>query len=261
MTNPTDPETKTKDRKGLLWRYLPIATLAAGLVAFLTLGLHEYLTFETLKANRAELLDFVGRHLALATLIYVTCYAVSVAFSIPGGAVLTITGGFLFGLTTGTLATVIGATVGATGLFLAARLAFGEVLHKKAGKTIQKMEAGFRENAFNYLLVLRLIPLFPFWLVNLAPALLGVTLRTYVIATFIGIIPGTFVYTSIGNGLGAIFERGETPDLAIIFEPAILIPIVGLALLALLPIAYKKIKARKHNPAETEPSHDEPSHP
>ncbi len=244
MTDQTDPDRDSKAKKGLLWRYFPIAVLAAGLIAFFALGLHEYITFETLKANRTELLDFVGNNLALAILIYVVGYAVAVAFSIPGGAVLTITGGFLFGLTTGTLSTVVGATLGATGLFLAAQLAFGDVLRKKAGKNIQKMEAGFQENAFNYLLVLRLIPLFPFWLVNLAPALLGVKLRTYVIATFIGIVPGTFVYTSIGNGLGAIFDRGETPDLGIIFEPAILIPIVGLALLALLPIAYKKIKAR-----------------
>lgn len=251
MPDSTAPEEKANAGKSPFWRYLPMAVLAAGLAAFLSLGLQEYIAFETLKANRAELLDFVGRHLVLAVLLYVTCYAVSVAFSIPGGAVLTITGGFLFGLTTGTLATVVGATLGATGLFLAAKLAFGDVLQKKAGKTVQKMEAGFRENAFNYLLVLRLIPLFPFWLVNLAPALLGVPLRTYVIATFIGIIPGTFVYTSIGNGLGAIFDRGETPDLAIIFEPAILIPILGLALLALLPIAYKKMKARKHDSSET----------
>ncbi len=244
MTDHTDPDRDGEARQGLPWRYLPIAVLAAGLIAFFALGLHEYVTFETLKANRIELLDFVGHNLALAILIFIVGYAVVVAFSIPGGAVLTITGGFLFGLTTGTLSTVVGATFGATGLFLAARLAVGDVLRKKAGKIIQKMEAGFQENAFNYLLVLRLVPIFPFWLVNLAPALLGVTLRTYVIATFIGIVPGTFVYTSIGNGLGAVFDRGETPDLGIIFEPAILIPIVGLALLALLPIAYKKMKGR-----------------
>lgn len=244
MTDHTDPDRDGEARQGLPWHYLPIAVLAAGLIAFFALGLHEYVTFETLKANRIELLDFVGHNLALAILIFIVGYAVVVAFSIPGGAVLTITGGFLFGLTTGTLSTVVGATFGATGLFLAARLAVGDVLRKKAGKIIQKMEAGFQENAFNYLLVLRLVPIFPFWLVNLAPALLGVTLRTYVIATFIGIVPGTFVYTSIGNGLGAVFDRGETPDLGIIFEPAILIPIVGLALLALLPIAYKKMKGR-----------------
>jgi len=243
MTDQTNADKDRGARKGFVWRCLPIAVLTVGLISFFTFSLHEYVTFETLKANRIELLDFVGRNLALAVLIYVVGYAAAVAFSIPGGAIFTITGGFLFGLTTGTLSTIVGATLGATALFLAARLAVGDMLHKKAGKTIQKMEAEFQENAFNYLLVLRFIPIFPFWLVNLAPALLGVTLRTYMIATFIGIIPGTFVYASIGNGLGTIFDRGETPDLDIIFEPAILFPFLGLALLALLSIAYKKMRA------------------
>ena len=115
----------------------------------------------------------------------------------------------------------------------------------KAGPALQRMEAGFRENALNYLLVLRLIPLFPFWLVNLVPAFLGVSLRHYVIGTFIGIIPGTFVYASLGNGLGAILDAGGAPDLKIIFSPEILIPIVGMAVLALLPVVYKRWKARQ----------------
>jgi uncharacterized membrane protein YdjX (TVP38/TMEM64 family) len=106
------------------------------------------------------------------------------------------------------------------------------------------MEAGFRENAFNYLLVLRLIPLFPFWLVNLVPAFLGVPLRTYVVATLLGIIPGSLVYASVGNGLGVVFDQGDTPDLGIIFKPAILGPILGLAALALLPVVYRRYKAR-----------------
>jgi len=244
MNSPT-PETPVTAQKGVFWRILPLAILALGLGAFFVFDLHSYLSFETLKANREELLDFVDRHRVLAILLYGTGYAVAVAFSFPGASILTIAGGFLLGLTTGTLATVVGATLGATGVFLAARLAFGDLLRKKAGNAILKMEAGFQENAFHYLLVLRLVPIFPFWIVNLAPALLKVPLRTYITATFLGIVPGTFVYTSIGNGLGAIFDRGETPDLGIVFEPAILIPITGLALLALLPIAIKKIRARK----------------
>ena len=107
------------------------------------------------------------------------------------------------------------------------------------------MEEGFRRDALSYLLVLRLIPIFPFWLVNIVPAFLGVPLRTYVLGTFVGIIPGSFVYASVGNGLGAVFDAGGTPDLGIIFAPAILLPIVGLAVLALLPIVYRRFKARK----------------
>ena len=121
----------------------------------------------------------------------------------------------------------------------------GETLRAKAGPRIRRMEEGFRADALSYLLVLRLIPLFPFWLVNIVPAFLGVPVRTYVLGTFIGIIPGSFVYASVGNGLGAVFEAGGTPDLGIVFTPAILLPIVGLAVLALLPVAYRKYRARR----------------
>jgi len=246
MTPPApDTAAEPTAKKAPFWRYLPIAVLALGLTAFFALDLHRYFSFETLKENRMVLQAFVERHFLLAIAIYGAGYAIAVAFSFPGASILTIAGGFLFGLTSGTLATVLGATLGATGLFLAAKLAFGNLLRRKAGKTLRKMEAGFQENAFHYLLVLRLVPLFPFWLVNLAPALLEVPLRTYILATFIGIVPGTFVYVSIGNGVGALFDRGETPDLGVIFEPAILIPILGLSLLALVPVAYKKIRARK----------------
>jgi len=119
-----------------------------------------------------------------------------------------------------------------------------EVLRRRAGPWISRLEAGFQENALSYLLVLRLVPLFPFWLVNLVPAFLGVPLTTYVLGTFVGIIPGSFVYASVGNGLGSVFDAGGAPDLTIIFEPEILLPIIGLSLLALIPVAYKKLKGK-----------------
>jgi uncharacterized membrane protein YdjX (TVP38/TMEM64 family) len=167
--------------------------------------------------------------------------------------VATIFGGFLFstvvdgipGTILAAAIVVIGATVGATALFLAARTGLGEPLRARAGPNLRRMEAGFRENAMSYLLVLRLVPLFPFWLVNLVPAFLGVPLRTYVIGTFFGIMPGTFVYASVGSGLGAILEAGESPDLGIIFKAEILIPLLGLALLALIPVIYKRIKTKR----------------
>jgi uncharacterized membrane protein YdjX (TVP38/TMEM64 family) len=225
-------------------RFLPLAALAAGLVIFFALGLHRYLSFGALAENRDFLMGLVEDHPVTAPLAYIAVYALAVAFSIPGAVVLTIAGGFLFGTLAGGIFVVIGATLGAIGVFLAARTAFGEGLRKRVGPWIGRLEAGFRENALSYLLVLRLVPLFPFWLVNLVPAFLGVPLATYVIGTFIGIIPGSFVYASVGNGLGAVFDGGGTPDLSIIFEPEILLPIVGLSLLALIPVIYKRVKGK-----------------
>jgi len=228
-----------------LRRLAPLALLLAALGAFFALGLHDYLSFDTLREHRAQLLALVARHPILAPLAFTAVYAAVIALSVPGGAILTIAGGFLFGIVPATVYVVIGATVGATIVFLIARSALGDSLRARAGPRIRRMEEGFRADALSYLLVLRLIPLFPFWLVNIVPAFLGVPLRTYVLGTLVGIIPGSFVYASVGNGLGAVFEAGGTPDLGIIFEPAVLLPIVGLAALALLPVAYRRFKARR----------------
>ena len=226
---------------GFNWlRLIPILVLIAGLVAFFVTGLNEYVSLDTLRDNREALNDWVASNGLWAGLTFAAIYAVAVAFSLPVGALMTIAGGFLFGLVWGTLWVVVGATIGATGLFLAARAGFGDALRARMGGSLKRMEEGFRENALSYLLVLRLVPLFPFWLVNLAPAFLGVSLRTYVIATFVGILPGSFVYVSVGNGLGALFDKGEEPNLGIIFQPQFLIPIVGLALLAMIPVIYRR---------------------
>ncbi|NIA71275.1 TVP38/TMEM64 family protein [Pelagibius litoralis] len=244
MTEPSQDSAK----KGISFgRLVPLLILIAGLGAFFLLGWHKYVSFDVLRENRAYLLDLVARYGIVAGFGFIGLYALVAAFSIPGGAILTITAGFLFGPLFGTVYVVIGASLGACALFLAARYAFADLLRAKAGPAIQKMEAGFRENAFNYLLLLRLVPLFPFFVVNLVPAFLGVTLRTYFIATFFGIIPGSFVYALVGNGLGAIFDRGEVPDLGTIFQPQFLAPILGLAVLAIIPVIYKKMKDRKKN--------------
>ncbi|UEM20047.1 TVP38/TMEM64 family protein [Skermanella mucosa] len=230
-----------------LKRFLPLAVLAAGLVAFFALGLHRYLNFSSLGEHRETLLDLVGRHPVAAPLGFIAVYAAAVAFSIPGAAVLTIAGGFMFGTLAGGIYVVTGATLGAVGVFLAARTALGSGLRRRAGPWMARLEAGFHENALSYLLVLRLVPLFPFWLVNLVPAFLGVPLGTYALGTFLGIIPGSFVYASVGNGVGAVFDAGGTPDLSIIFKPEILLPIAGLSLLALVPVIYKKFKGNRAN--------------
>ncbi|MHA1109412.1 MAG: TVP38/TMEM64 family protein, partial [Alphaproteobacteria bacterium] len=161
-------------------RLIPIAVLAAGLAAFFIFDLGHYLSLESLGEHRSQLMEWVRDSGATAALAYVVVYAVVIAFSLPGGALMTIAGGFLLGPALGASLAAIGATAGATALFLAARYASADYLHAKAGPALHRMEDGFKENALNYLLVLRLIPLFPFWLVNLVPALLGVRLGTYV---------------------------------------------------------------------------------
>ena len=234
----------TSDKSFSFGRLIPLLILVAGLVAFFALGLQRYLSFEVLRENRVALLSWVEQQGLVAGLIFMAVYAAAVAFSLPGGAVLSITGGFLFGTVLGALYIVIGATVGATALFIIAKTALGDFLRAKAGPWLQKMEAGFRENALSYLLVLRLVPLFPFFVVNLVPAFLGVSLGTYIIGTFFGIIPGVFVFASVGAGLGSIFDAGETFSASGILTPQIIIALVGLAVLALIPVVYKKIKAR-----------------
>jgi uncharacterized membrane protein YdjX (TVP38/TMEM64 family) len=229
---------------GRLRRLLPLAVLGAGIGLFFALGLDSYLSFETLRAHRTELMAFVMQSPIVAVLVFILLYALSTALSLPGGALLTVTAGFLFGIGLGTATTVVGATLGAVAIFLAARTGLRDVLAAKAGPMLQRMEAGFRENALSYLLVLRLIPIFPFFVVNIVPALLGVPLRTYAIGTLVGIIPGTFVFASIGAGLGSVFDRMEEFTLKGALTPEVTIALVGLGVLSLIPVAYKKLKAR-----------------
>lgn len=239
----TGPERGAEPTRLSLRRLWPLLLLAAGFVLFLGFGGADLLSLETLREHRAQLQDWVAAHEVMAPLGYMAAYAAVVAFSLPGATLMTVVGGFLFGVWPGTLWVVIGATVGATLVFLAARTALGDALRARAGPALKKMERGFRENALSYLLVLRLVPLFPFFLVNLVPAFLGVPLRTYVVATFLGIIPGAFVYAQVGVGLGSILDRGGELSPATVLTPQVLAALVGLALLALLPVAYKRFKA------------------
>lgn len=207
-------------------------------------GLHDYLTLETLRDHRADLALWVADHQVAAAAAFMAIYFVAVALSLPGGLFLTIAGGFLFGVVLGTLYVVIGASLGATALFLLARFVAGDHLADRVGPWVRRMEAGFRENALSYMLVLRLVPIFPFWLVNLVPAFLGVSTATYVLTTVVGIIPGALVYASVGNGLGAVFAAGKDPDLGLILEPQVIGPILGLAALAMIPVIYKRLQRR-----------------
>jgi uncharacterized membrane protein YdjX (TVP38/TMEM64 family) len=172
-------------------------------------------------------------------------YIITVAFSLPGATVLTIAGGFLFGSIWGTVLVIISATLGATILFSIAKTALSGVLRAKASAWLPRLEAGFREHALSYLLVLRLVPIFPFFIINLVPAFLGVPLSTFILGTFIGIIPGTFVYATVGAGLGSVFDAGGTFTLRGVLTPQIMMALVGLAVLAMIPVVYKKLTAQR----------------
>lgn len=239
----------TQPRTGLsLRRAVPILLIAAAALLGLFL-LRDALSFETLRDNRETLIGWRERNYPLAALVYVAAYVAIVAFSLPGGSVMTLTGGFLFGLAAGAAMTVIAATIGATCIFLAARAGFGDALHARlraAGGegALGRIERGLRDNEISYLLVMRLVPAIPFFVANLAPAFLGVSLRNFALTTFFGIIPGTMVFAWIGAGLGEVFARGETPDLSLVFEPMILGPLLALAALAGLPVLIKAVRGK-----------------
>jgi uncharacterized membrane protein YdjX (TVP38/TMEM64 family) len=235
------PDAASPDHVVSPRRLAPLGVLVVAGLMFVIVGGHRYLTFAALSENRVWLCDLVVRWGCAAVMGYIAAYAAVVALSVPGGAILTIAGGFLFGAWLGGLYAVVGATLGAACIFLAARAGLHGLV-RRAGPRFEKLETGFRADAFNYLLFLRLVPLFPFWLVNLAPALAGVGLPTFLLATFIGIIPGTLIYASLGNGLGKVVEQ---PDLRVVFHPNVLGPIIGLAVLALIPVWYRRRRRKQ----------------
>lgn len=256
--SPSKPQAQS-----LLRRFMPLIALAALMALVFAMGWHKYLSFKTIGLNYEALQEFIGRNLLLALLIYVVAYVAVVALSLPGALIMTLTGGLLFGWKVGAPATVIGATIGATVIFLVARTSFGETLAARAGPALSKLRDGFRENAMSYLLFLRLVPAFPFVVVNLAAALLGVPLRTYVTATFLGIIPGTAAYSFAGAGLGSVIEAQNrsyhaclakssqsadacpyTIDTSALITKELLIAFALLGLVALIPVAMRKWRAR-----------------
>ena len=223
-------------------KLLPLGVLGILIALVYTFDLHSYLTFDALKEHRLVLQNFVKESFLVSLVIFFFIYVAVIALSLPGGAVMSITGGFLFGNILGTFLVVCAATLGATLLFLIAKTTLGEMLQHKAGPWLEKMRKGFQHNAFYYLLTLRLIPLFPFFVVNLVPAFLGVKARDYILATFIGIIPGSFVFVSVGTGIGSVFDRGDTFLARSILTPEILTALFGLGALSLLPIVFKYFK-------------------
>jgi len=219
------------------------ALLLGGVVAFFALGGPQYLDLATIKEHRDALLAFTESHFAAALAIAFAVYAGAVAFSLPGGLVLSLTMGFVFGRWIGTALVVVAATVGATLVFLAARYLFADAARRRLGTFGEKINAGFTKNAFSYMLFLRLVPVFPFFLVNLAPAFTTIPLRTYVLATAVGIVPGSFVFVNLGQTLARI------DSLKGLVSADVLAGLGLLAAFALLPVAVQKYRARRESAA------------
>jgi uncharacterized membrane protein YdjX (TVP38/TMEM64 family) len=228
-------------------RYVPLAVIlaVAALGAFV---LRDYLGFDALRDNREALIAFRDSNFGLTVMGFLLAYVLIVTFSLPGALMATLTGGFLFGTGLGAALNVTAATLGASAIFLAAQMGMGERLKARMDSSegmVARIKKGLDENQWSMLFFIRLVPAVPFFVANLIPAFLGVPLNRFVISTFLGIIPGSLVYTSVGAGLGEVFARGETPDLGVIFEPHILLPILGLCGLSLLPVIIKAVTGKK----------------
>ena len=234
---------ENQKKSGTWQRFLPIAVIAVGAIAAFVLG-REYLSFTALAENYQDLTAWRDQNFVLAIVVCMAAYILAVAFSVPGAVWLTLVVGFLFGTVLGSIMVVVAATIGAMGIFLAARTALGDSLRTRAGAWVEKMEEGFRRDEVSYLLIMRLVPVMPFFIANLAPAFLGARTFTYFWTTLIGIVPGTVVYVSIGAGLGAQLASGTPPDLGVIFEWHVLGPLLGLAGLASLPLVLKAVGLR-----------------
>ena len=225
-----------------LQKFIPLAILVAGLVFGYVMGWHEFLSLDYLASSRVFLTGYVADHYWFSLATFFLAYVVAVAFSFPAASIVTIFGGFLFGWLVGGVAVAFAATAGASLLFLAARSAFGDFLKERVGGFASRLADGFREDAFSYLLV------FFFFVINIAPALFGVKLRTYVAATFLGILPGCFAYAWLGQGLESVLiaaaDAGGSLSVKDLVTPQISIAFVALAVVAVIPVVIKKIRGR-----------------
>jgi uncharacterized membrane protein YdjX (TVP38/TMEM64 family) len=258
MTDPSDRQSRTRWPLG---RWLPLAMLLLVSAVVLGMGWHRHVSFETLVRHHHAIHEFIGANWAAAVVAYAAIYVTVVALALPGGLVMTLIGGVLFGGAVGGAVAVVSATLGAVIIFLIARSAFGEHLVRRAGPRVAKLADGFRAEAFHYLLFLRLVPLFPFFLVNLVPALAGVRLATFVAATFIGIIPAGFAFAYVAAGLdstiraqgvsyNACLAAGRSDcrlefDIHAAVTPELLAALTALGVVALLPVIVKRLRARR----------------
>jgi uncharacterized membrane protein YdjX (TVP38/TMEM64 family) len=219
-----------------------IIALICIITVFFIVGFDRYLSFEALRNHRERMVGWYNHHYLMTVVLFILTYTLVVALSLPGAIWMTFAGGFIFGPLQATTYVVFSATLGAFIVFVLAKFCLLDFFKAKTGKAIKKLEDGFKSNALSYLLFLRLVPVFPFWLINLVPAFLGVPARTFIIGT-LGIIPGTAVFCSVGSGLGIILDGDDMLDpLEILLRPEIIGPITGLGILSLIPIVYKKCK-------------------
>lgn len=234
----------TSSISSLLKKYLLPLILVAGLILFFATGLHEWLSFTKLAENYDQIKSYIAANQLTAFALFFFIYLIAVAFSLPIASLLTLGGGALLGWPSA-IFILIAATAGAAIVFIAARSVMADFLSAKAGPFLKKLETGFSENAFHYLLALRLVPIAPFWVVNIVPALLGMRLMPFIIATFIGIAPGTLVYVSVARGFDHILAQGKAPDLSTLSDIRIIGPLAALGALALVPTILKFLKSRK----------------
>jgi uncharacterized membrane protein YdjX (TVP38/TMEM64 family) len=262
--------TETEKRpsaRGVVRRWLPLIVIVGLMAAAYLVGLHKYLSLQTIGENYGQMQAFIGDNFLVSIALYALIYIAVIALSLPGGLIMTLTGGLLFGAALGASVTVMAATIGATIIFLVAKTSFGEALAAKAGPWLGKLRGGFQENAMSYMLFLRLVPAFPFVVVNLAPAFLGVATRTYVVGTLVGIIPGTVAYSLVGASLGAPLEAENkrfaacvaangaesctySIDLKQLVSTELIFAGVALGVVALIPVAYGWFKKRSSSHAE-----------
>lgn len=229
----------------LLSRLWPICVLLLLAAAFLALGLDRYLTFDALREHRGSLVAFTSEHPIVSPVVLAAIYITVVACSLPGATILTLTCGFLLGPIWGTLHALSSATIGASLLFLVASSSFGGRLRDKAQGWIGRLQAGFQKDAFRYLLMLRLIPMVPFFALNLVSPALGVPIRTFVLATLVGSAPGSFIYASFGSGLSRILESNEALSAHQIMSPEVALTLIGLAALVGAPIVYRRFRGER----------------
>ncbi len=260
-SGPSQIKTADSRKSGSLTRWAPLVGILGLMALVFAMGWHKYLTLEQIGRHYDALTGYIDSNLILSLLAYAALYIVVVALSLPGALALTLAGGILFGWQIGGPAAIVAATIGATVIFLVAKTSLGETLAAKAGPAINRLRAGFQENALSYLLFLRLVPAFPFFIVNLAPAILGVKLRTYVIATFLGIIPGTMAFSFAASQLGAVIEKtnaehaacvadkGEAAcpyviDTGTLVSKEIILAFAAIGIVALIPVIVKKLSKR-----------------
>jgi len=225
-------------------RFILPACLIVGLILFFATGLHHKISFEQLALSYGEIKLFVTEQRILAVILFFAVYFIAVAMSLPIASLLTLSGGAIFGWWAAIII-ITAATAGAGLVFLAAKSLLQDWLKQKTGAFMQKLETGFRKNGFSYLLALRLIPAAPFWVVNIIPALVGMRFPTFMLATFIGIAPGTLVYVGVAQGFDLILAQGKVPDLSLLKEPKVILPLAALGVMSLLPVALDHLKKKK----------------